>query len=146
MSVQITTELNWYLMYLCWFLLDISISNLCEFFLLSTVTVDNCPDGPSFYPHRGGPMWPLPTVHWNSLYRAPPDPGPPGHGTSGVPFPSPNPLVTSGGHHWGPVQICLLQDRPPWGWHLVVVETGTVRASRRYTSYWNAFSLILKFI
>ena len=80
MSVQITTELNWYLMYLCWFLLDISISNLCEFFLLSTVTVDNCPDGPSFYPHGGshvtithgalelivqGTPWPWPSWTWD---------------------------------------------------------------------------------
>ena len=36
----------------------------------------------------GGPMWPLPIMHWTSLYR--------------------DPLVTSSGHHWTPDQTCSL--------------------------------------
>ena len=41
------------------------------------------------------------------------------------PFPL---LLTSGGHHWRPVQTCSLENLPtPWYWHLVVAtETHTV--------------------
>ena len=42
--------------------------------------------------------------------------------------PTPTPLLTSGGHHWRPVQTCLLEDlHPSWYWHLVVAtETHSI--------------------
>ena len=59
--------------------------------------------------HRRGPMWPLPMMHYNSLFTGPP---PYGHGT------------------WGTPHQC---------WHLVAVEAGMVSASWQYASYRNAF-------
>ena len=61
------------------------------------------------------PVWPLPTMPWTSLYRAPP---PPPHITPWTPCPSSPPdirpgtplLLTSGGQHWKPVQTCSLED------------------------------------
>ena len=74
---------------------------------------------------HGGLMWPLLMMHWMSLYRdpqllpwpssrhgTPPQhlPYPPSiHGTPLLPVPSPL-LVTSGGHHWTPVQTCSFED------------------------------------
>ena len=49
--------------------------------------------------HRGVPRWPVPMMHWTSQ--------------------PPPPLVTSGGHHWRPVQTCSLEDSPNLYWHLV---------------------------
>ena len=48
----------------------------------------------------GDPMWPLPMMHWTSLYRLAPQPWSLNirHGTHSPP------LETSGGHHWRPVQ------------------------------------------
>ena len=87
--------------------------------------------------HSGVPMWPLLMIHWTSLYRAnlsPPNSSPdsplwtsdmgplaPDPWTPQPPWtsdmlqqPWPCPLlVTSGGHHWRPVQTCLLEDQPP---------------------------------
>ena len=57
--------------------------------------------------------------------------------------------MTSGGHHWRPVQTCSLQDPPPhthWCWHLVAIEAHAVGASGRYASYWNAFSCYDAFV
>ena len=49
-------------------------------------------------------------------------------------------LVTSGCHHWRPVEASSLRDAPPhWNWHLVAIKTCTVGTSRQYASYWNAF-------
>ena len=51
-------------------------------------------------------------------------------------------LVTSGSHHWKPVQICSLdltvQFPAHWYWQLVATEACRL-ASAWYTSYWNAF-------
>ena len=52
----------------------------------------------------------LPMMHWNSLYRSLPLPCPV-HGTSGTPIALQ--LVTSGSHHWRPVQTCSPQYSPP---------------------------------
>ena len=71
---------------------------------------------------RGIPIWPLPMIHWTSLYSTP---GPSHPKTSDMEPPGPAPciskpqphslLVTSGGHHWRFVQNCSFED------HLVVV-------------------------
>ena len=50
-------------------------------------------------------------------------------------------LLTSGGHHWRPVQTCSLEDSPP---QLVLTFGGGNRSGRYYASYWNA-SLLTKF-
>ena len=60
-----------------------------------------------------------------------------GDETSGTPM-----LMTSGGHHWRPVQICSIQDPLPQ--HPVAVEAGAVSVSGWYASYWNAFLFIAK--
>ena len=51
-------------------------------------------------------------------------------------------LMTSGGHHWRPVQICSIQDPPPR--HPVAVEAGAVSVGGWYASYLNAFLFIAK--
>ena len=63
----------------------------------------------------GGPMWPISKMHWASLYRPPSTAPGIRHGTW---WPL---LLTSGGHHWRPVQTCSFEDLSPhWYWHLVV--------------------------
>ena len=92
--------------------------------------------------HRGVPMWPLPMMHWTSLYSPSPSPGstpPPdmGHGgplnhsrhEHGDPSGPPPLLVTSGGHHCRPVQICSLDltiQGPHSYWLLVATKAHTV--------------------
>ena len=72
----------------------------------------------------GGPHVTITMMHWTSLYRLP-GPGPlldirymapsPVPSTSDIDPPGPGPLLmTSGGHHWRPVQTCSLED-PPTG-------------------------------
>ena len=117
-------------MYLCWFLLDISISNLCDFFLLSTITVDNYPDGPSFYPHGGGGSH-VTTTHGAlelTVQGHPMTLPPPGHGTSGTPLPQPQPTSDI---WWSPLGTCsnLFTSTPsPNGadiwWSLKQVRSG----------------------
>ena len=61
-------------------------------------------------------------MHRISLHRSPPPPRgsrppPPGHGTRGPLPPNMGPedslqLVTSGGHHWRPIQMCSVQVSP----------------------------------
>ena len=60
-----------------------------------------------------GPMWPLPMMHWTSLYRA--RPLIPNLGPTPVPL-----LLTSGGHQWRPVKTCSFEDLSHQYWHLVV--------------------------
>ena len=65
---------------------------------------------------QGCHMWPLPMMHWTSVYRDPPlDMGPQCTGTPdigphclGTPI-----LLTSDSHGWRPVQTCTLQDPLP---------------------------------
>ena len=67
---------------------------------------------------RGSPMWPLPMMHWTSLYSTlwtygiwtPSLPWPyPQASDTGIPQTCPL-LVTSGEHHWRHVQTCSLED------------------------------------
>ena len=56
---------------------------------------------------HGVPVWSLPMMHCTSVDGTPPH----GHETSVTHSPLPPPLlllVTSSGHHWRPVQTCLL--------------------------------------
>ena len=99
----------------------------------------------------GVPMWPLSMMHWSLLYRPLSRHGAWGHWEAiqkwdmGIP----TLLVTSGGHHWRPVQTCSLdltvQAPLPhvtdiW-WPLKHVWL----VSRRYAFCWNAFLLICVF-
>ena len=73
--------------------------------------------------HRGVPMWPLPMMHWTSLYRAPFPPGPnSGPWTSDLgPLALVPLLVIFGGHQWRPIQNCWFEDTPGnniWWWLL----------------------------
>ena len=45
-------------------------------------------------------------------------------------------LLTSGGHHWRPVQTCSLEDLTPPPTQVLITSGG--HWSGRYTSYWNA--------
>ena len=98
----------------------------------------------------GGTMWPLPMMHWTSLY-SPPLGSVPSYWTwdlivQGSPGPGP---VAFGGHHWRPVQTYSPQDppHPLWHWHLVMaVEARMVIASGRYASNWNACLLLIAII
>ena len=93
---------------------------------------------------QGGPMWPLPTMHWTSLNSPsapPPDLGP--HYT-GTPQPCPSPqtrdpslLVTSGGHPLRPVQTCSLEDP-----HVRWAQSGDKRPTGML-SYFSVFSRVL---
>ena len=81
---------------------------------------------------QGGAMWPLSMMHWTSVYRS--YPFPPDMGSQG---PIVLPLVTSGGHHWRPVQTCSLPEPS-----LVLTSSGEVHrvcASMWYASYCNLF-------
>ena len=74
--------------------------------------------------HREAPLWPLPMIHWTSLYKDPlPNPSPVPlnirHRTPGF---SPL-LVTSCGHHCRPIQTCSLEDTPP-----LVLTSGATEA------------------
>ena len=91
-------------------------------------------------------MWPLPMMHWTSVYRPSKPQLSSGHQTWDPSSPSPleirhgTPsfmLVTSGGDHWRP---CSLEEAPStqWYWHLVATKHVWL-ASGWYTSYWNAF-------
>ena len=66
-------------------------------------------------------MWPLPMMHWTSLYRA---------------------LATSD-IWWPSMETCSNSftsgTTPHQCWHLVAVEARMVDTSRQYTFYWNAF-------
>ena len=80
----------------------------------------------------GVPMWPLSLMHWTSLCRS--YPFPPDMGSQD---PLVFPLVTSGGHHWRPVQTCSLPERS-----LVLTSSGEIHrvcASMWYASYCNPF-------
>ena len=56
----------------------------------------------------GDAMWPLPIMHWTSLYK-----DLRGHQTWGPPTVTPDSLLmTSGGNHWRPVQTCSSLDTP----------------------------------
>ena len=89
---------------------------------------------------RGSCMWPLPIMHWTSMYRPPlldirpSQMGPlPQHQTW-----DPWPLqLTSGGHDWRLVQTCSFEDPSNstdiwWPKHVWF-------ASEWYASYWKAF-------
>ena len=94
-------------------------------------------------------------MHWTSLCGDTPQPLLRPFSRHGTPTPAPalSPLqtwdtlascplgpllVTSGGHHWTPVQTCSLED-PPIGADIWWPPKHVRLASRRYTSYWNAF-------
>ena len=79
----------------------------------------------------GCPMWPLPMMHWTSLFSPPwPRPASSRHGSSlyrGSLYLAP---VISGGDHWRHVQTCSLWDTSHCCWHLVAIETHTLGISR----------------
>ena len=73
-----------------------------------------------------GPHWWGTPVTWEFI-------GPHQTGTSSL-------LVTSGSHHWRPVQTCPFQEQSlNQCWHLVATKARMVDASGWYASYWNAF-------
>ena len=54
----------------------------------------------------------------------------------------PNPLLlTSRGHHWRPVQTCLIKELTPPLLIKLVLATKTHMVGKRYVSYWNAVLL-----
>ena len=58
-----------------------------------------------------------------------------GHGTLPTGTAPPHLLVTSGGHHWRPVQTCSLQDQNShWCCHLVAIESCKIGESKHYVS------------
>ena len=88
----------------------------------------------------GGPMWPLPMVHWTLLYSPLTLAHSPWRHETLLDLDPPFPLlVTSAGHHWRPFEDSSFQDTTPWSWHLVAIKTCTVGTSRQYASHWNAF-------
>ena len=93
---------------------------------------------------QGDPMWPLPMMYWD-MGTPPPAPR---YQTWVVITGNMGPtslLLTSGGHHWRPVQTCSLEDQPP----LHPSGTGLYwwppkrvwLASGQYASYWNTVLL-----
>ena len=111
-------------------------------------------------PHCTVPPGPIPppSRHWTTLGQASPvrrsqhdicwpQPWPLDMGLHIKPQATGPLLVTSGGHHWRPLQTCSLEDPLP----SVLTSSGegcTVGASRLHASYWNAFllELLLVFI
>ena len=47
-------------------------------------------------------------------------------------------LLTSDGHHWRPVQTCLLQDSTPTNTDIWWIPKHILLASGQYVSYWNS--------
>ena len=103
--------------------------SLCEFkhFYLEDVSSRVSPSVRHSVHGGGIPMWPLPMIHWTSLYRPPFPQPPPGYG-KWEPL-----LVTSGGKHWRPLQTYSL-EHPHQYWHLVaearMVDKQVVRIPR----------------
>ena len=50
-------------------------------------------------------------------------------------------LLTSRGHHWRPVQTCLIKELTPPLLIKLVLATKTHMVGKRYVSYWNAVLL-----